>query len=173
MIKIYTDGSSRGNPGLGGWAVVVFKDDKYITYRAGYFPDVTNNRMELTAIRNALVNVKDWVDKGWIEENELVEIYSDSAYCVNAVNTWMLNWQKNGWTRDKGKEVKNLDLFKELYDLYYDGTTNISIKKTAGHCGIIGNELADALCSNKKDKIKEYLIQLGGWNDIVATRIYN
>lgn len=164
MFKIYTDGSSKGNPGLGGWATVVFADNEYITYRAGYEPDVTNNRMELTAILAALEYAKNVICA--LDENEEVIIYSDSAYCVNAINVWMHNWAKNGWTRDKGKEVKNLDLFKDIYDLYCDGTNNISIKKVSGHSGILGNELADALCSDNKKKTETILIALGAEQDL-------
>lgn len=163
MIKIYTDGSSKGNPGLGGWAIVIFADNQYITYKTGYEINVTNNRMELTAILTALKYAKNI---SLLDENEEIIIYSDSAYCVNAINIWIHNWVNNNWTRDKGKEIKNLDLFKDIYNLYYDGTDNISIKKVSGHNGILGNELADALCGNNKKKIKTTLITLGAEEDL-------
>ena len=163
MIKIYTDGSSKGNPGLGGWAIVIFTDNQYITYKAGYESNVTNNRMELTAILTALKYAKNI---RLLDESEEIIIYSDSAYCVNAINIWIHNWVNNNWTRDKGKEIKNLDLFKDIYNLYYDGTDNISIKKVSGHSGILGNELADALCGNNKKKIKTTLTTLGAEEDL-------
>ena len=163
MIKIYTDGSSKGNPGLGGWAIVIFTDNQYITYKAGYESNVTNNRMELTAILTALKYAKNI---RLLDESEEIIIYSDSAYCVNAINIWIHNWVNNNWTRDKGKEIKNLDVFKDIYNLYYDGTDNISIKKVSGHSGILGNELADALCGNNKKKIKTTLITLGAEEDL-------
>lgn len=164
MFKIYTDGSSKGNPGLGGWAIVIFADNQYITHRAGYELNVTNNRMELTAILTALKYAKNIIRS--LDENEEIIIYSDSAYCVNAINIWIHNWVNNNWTRDKGKEIKNLDLFKDIYNLYYDGADNISIKKVSGHSGILGNELADALCCNNKKKIKTTLITLGAEEDL-------
>ena len=164
MIKIYTDGSSKGNPGLGGWAIVIFTDNQYITYKAGYESNVTNNRMELTAILTALKYAKNIIRL--LDESEEIIIYSDSAYCVNAINIWIHNWVNNNWTRDKGKEIKNLNLFKDIYNLYYDGTDNISIKKVSGHSGILGNELADALCGNNKKKIKTTLITLGAEEDL-------
>lgn len=164
MFKIYTDGSSKGNPGLGGWSIVIFADNQYITYKVGYELNVTNNRMELTAILTALKYAKNIIRL--LDKNEEIIIYSDSAYCVNAINIWIHNWVNNNWTRDKGKEIKNLDLFKDIYNLYYDGTDNISIKKVSGHNGILGNELADALCSNNKKKIKTTLITLGAEEDL-------
>lgn len=154
MIEIYTDGSSKGNPGLGGWATVVYKDGEYITHRAQYEDYVTNNRMELKGLLCALLFANE------IKDEEII-IYSDSAYCVNALNGWILGWKKLNWNRSKG-ELKNKDLFQQLYNLYWDeesGTPmrkeNIIITKVSGHAGVIGNEFADALCSDNKEKINK------------------
>lgn len=150
MIEIYTDGSSKGNPGSGGWAAVVYKNNVLITYRADYEENVTNNRMELKGLLCGLLFANE------IAGGEKIIIYSDSAYCVNALNNWIVTWKKNNWKRGKNEEVKNRDLFEKLYPLYWneDGSkkANIEIQKVTGHYGVVGNELADALCSNNKKK---------------------
>jgi ribonuclease HI len=136
LVNIYTDGACSGNPGPGGWAmVVIYSDDTFIDY--GGEKQTTNNRMELTAIINALQYVYDRCATEWT-------IYSDSAYCINAINSgWIYNWIQNGWKTSKGDEVKNKDLWQEFMALYRLARPMVKFKKIKGHNGIAGNELAD------------------------------
>lgn len=138
---IYTDGSCQGNPGPGGFGVVVYEDDKnlYTTY-AQYCENTTNNREEIKAILYAMRNY------GCGAARPLV--YSDSAYCVNMFNEWIFSWERNGWKRSKNQEILNLDLIKEYWDLYQQGY-RIDLRKIKGHAGHQGNELADALATGK------------------------
>ena len=141
MIEIYTDGSSKGNPGTGGYGVVVLIDDviDYIFSEQEQY--TTNNQMELKAIIHALELIKTKY-----KENECI-IYSDSAYCVNMCNDWINKWAQNGWKTSKNEEIKNIDLIKKLYELLKVDFPNFVIKKCIGHSGNIGNELADAAAS--------------------------
>lgn len=107
-VIIYTDGACSGNPGPGGWgAILMYKDAKKEI--SGGMKETTNNIMEVTAVIEALKCLK-------VESD--VQVYSDSAYTVNAFNQgWIYNWMKNGW-RTSGKEpVKNKELWQELYAL--------------------------------------------------------
>lgn len=162
MFEIYCDGSSKGNPGKGGWATVIYKDGRYITHRAEYQDEVTNNRMELTALAYGLLFANN------LPEDEEINIYCDSAYCVNAMNDWILGWRKANWKRSKNQEVKNQDLFEKMYPLYWQENIqgiqkkkkNINILKVHGHAGIIGNELADALAADNKSKLNIIINQI-------------
>ena len=107
-VKIYTDGACSGNPGPGGWGAVLLYDDvkKEIS---GATKNTTNNIMEITAVLEALKLLKYECE---------VEIYSDSAYVVNAFNQgWIYNWQKNNWKTASKEPVKNRELWEELYKL--------------------------------------------------------
>jgi ribonuclease HI len=110
ILKIYTDGACSGNPGAGGWAALLL----YGTAKkeiSGFVPDTTNNRMELLAAINGLEAVKPKPDLK-------IELYSDSAYLVNAVNkNWLESWQANNWRTSDKKDVKNQDLWLELAGL--------------------------------------------------------
>ena len=138
---IYTDGSCQGNPGPGGFGVVVYEDDKNLyTTHAQYCENTTNNREEIKAILYVMRNY------GCGAARPLV--YSDSAYCVNMFNEWIFSWERNGWKRSKNQEILNLDLIKEYWDLYQQGY-RIDLRKIKGHVGHEGNELADALATGK------------------------
>jgi len=109
-LKVYTDGACSGNPGPGGWAAVLL----YGTAKkeiCGFVPNTTNNRMELLAAIQGLKAVKPQPDLK-------VELYSDSAYLVNAVNqNWLTGWQQNNWRTSDKKDVKNKDLWLEIIEL--------------------------------------------------------
>lgn len=152
MLKIYTDGGSRGNPGPGGFGVVLMNDNKIIyKYGKSFDSDVTNNQMELCAILHALDEI---ISKNGEEE---YIIYSDSAYCVNACNNWIWTWSKNNWINSKKETVKNTDLMKRLWKYISAPFPNFQILKCAGHSGIIGNELADALATSNEAKYEKIL----------------
>ena len=107
-VIIYTDGACSGNPGKGGWgAILMFGDIKKEI--SGSDKETTNNRMELTAPIEALKLLKKPCK---------VKLYSDSAYLVNAfLQGWIYNWQKNGWKTSDKKDVKNRELWEEIYKL--------------------------------------------------------
>ena len=133
-IIIYTDGACSGNPGPGGWAaVLVCGENKKEIY--GGNKNTTNNIMELTAIIEGLKALK--------QECE-VELYSDSAYSVNAFNQgWIYNWIKKGWKTADGKEVKNKELWQELYSL--TKKHKVTFIKVKGHSDVELNNRCDEL----------------------------
>ena len=107
MIKIYTDGSCLENPGDGGWAaIIIFDKQKKII--SGNQKNTTNNRMELLAPIEALKT---------LQINSEIEIITDSKYVKLGITEWINNWKKNGWKTANKKEVKNIELWKELDNL--------------------------------------------------------
>ena len=133
-IIIYTDGACSGNPGPGGWAaVLIYGEYKKEIY--GGSKNTTNNIMELTAIIEGLKALK--------QECE-VEVYSDSAYSVNAFNQgWIYNWIKKGWKTADGNNVKNKELWQELYDL--TKKHKVTFIKVKGHSNVELNNRCDEL----------------------------
>ena len=134
-IEIYTDGGCEPNPGKGGWGWVV--DDN--TYNSGGEENTTNNRMELTAIIEAIKWAKD-------EGHALILIFSDSKYCVKGFMEWMYSWERRGWKRGE-KELKNVDLWKDLWSM----KAGVVLKWVKGHNGNALNEFADELCTHEID----------------------
>ena len=137
MIEIYTDGACKGNPGPGGYGVIIFKDNILVNAIQQQFDYTTNNKMELSAILHALaiINNDYFLEK--------CIIYSDSSYCVNIANDWIYTWAKNNWMNSKQQQIENIDLVQNLYS-YVNGFCKFTIQKIKGHSGLIGNELADA-----------------------------
>ena len=133
MIKIYTDGSCLKNPGDGGWAVIIIRDDESKEI-SGSERDTTNNRMELLAPINALKEMK---------QNEQIEIYTDSQYVKLGITEWINKWVLNNWKTSKKEDVKNKDLWIELYNL----NKNLDIKWNCvkAHAGNTMNEKVDLL----------------------------
>ncbi|MGK7908326.1 MAG: ribonuclease H [Synechococcus sp.] len=136
--KIYTDGGCSPNPGPGGWGYVVVENGEPVHECFGGEPHSTNNRMELTAIIEAL----NYCQKN-AEQWGKVTIYSDSNLCVQTYNTWMSGWEKRGWKRSKGPVV-NLDLVKQLAAMK-KRSSNIQLVWIKAHNGETWNEYADRL----------------------------
>ena len=134
-IELFTDGACKGNPGLGGWGVLI-KNSKTLKELKGVQQQTTNNRMELIAVIEGLNS---------IQENAHIEITTDSMYVNNGINQWIDNWKNNGWKTAAKKPVKNKDLWQELDEL----VQNYSIKWiwVKGHSGHPGNERADQLAN--------------------------
>ncbi len=133
MIKIYTDGSCLENPGNGGWAAII-NDNGNIKKISGSEKNTTNNRMELVATINALKN---------IDTNNEIEIYTDSQYVKLGITEWINTWVKNNWQTSKKENVKNKDLWLELYNL--DKSLNIKWIWIKAHAGNPLNEEVDSL----------------------------
>ena len=148
---IYTDGSCLGNPGPGGFGVVILDDNENLikTYKERN-DNTTNNRMELSAILWAFFKYGVPAATGV----EPPTVYSDSAYCVNTFNNWMFSWAKNGWIKSDKKKPENLDLI-QLYHRYYQKGYRINLQKVKGHNGHKWNELADALATDDVEKAKK------------------
>lgn len=143
-IEIFTDGACSGNPGIGGWAALLrYKDvEKELS---GGETETTNNRMELTAVIEALKALKTVCN---------ITLYTDSKYVMSGVTEWMSNWKRNNWkTANKKGDVKNVDLWMQLDELIRQH--EIRWVWVKGHNGHPENERVDALARNEVQKIKE------------------
>ncbi len=147
VVDVYTDGSSLGNPGPGGWGTVVVYQDKIIKELGGYDNNTTNNKMELQAAIEAL----KYLIKSDIKE---VNIYADSAYVLGGVTNWIFGWEKNGWRTSKKEPVLNQELWKELISLVREFKGKINWQKVKGHSGHIYNDKADEIATNYAAKQK-------------------
>ena len=136
-VIIYTDGACSGNPGPGGWGtILMYKDTKKEI--SGGNPDTTNNIMEITAVIEGLKLLK---------EPCKVQVYSDSAYVVNAFNQhWIENWIKKNWQNSKKEPVKNKELWLELYALVKQH--EVEFIKVKGHSDNEFNNRCDELARN-------------------------
>ena len=133
MIKIYTDGSCLENPGNGGWAAII-NDNGNIKKISGSEKNTTNNRMELSATINALKN---------IITKEEIHIFTDSQYVKLGITEWINKWVKNDWQTAKKEDVKNKDLWIDLYKL--NKSLNVKWNWIKAHAGDPLNEEVDTL----------------------------
>jgi ribonuclease HI len=138
-VVMYTDGACRGNPGPGGWGVILSYRDRDKTL-SGYDPETTNNRMELTAAIEGLRALSRTCD---------IDLYTDSKYVIQGINEWIKNWKSNGWKTAAKKPVKNADLWQLLHA--QDNNHRVNWHWVKGHTGIEGNEIADALANEAID----------------------
>lgn len=132
-VEIYTDGACQGNPGPGGWGVILRYKGKEKEL-SGFDPDTTNNRMELQAAIEGLKAIK------WSME---VDLFTDSQYLRDGITKWLFQWKKNNWRLSNKKPVKNQDLWEQL-----EALAQIHHAKwhwVRGHVGHPENERADAL----------------------------
>ena len=134
MIKVFTDGACSGNPGIGGWGVVILINDSDPIFLKGGEIQTTNNRMELTATIKALK---------YFKEHQLITLITDSKYVKDGIKSWIANWKKNGWRTTSNKPVKNKELWVELDSQI--SKHNITWKWVKGHAGDRYNEKADFL----------------------------
>lgn len=148
MIEVHCDGACKGNPGPGGWALVMIVGGKEFTF-SGSEPETTNNRMELTAAVASLRLCRQSADKP-------VRIHTDSKYVINGITEWIHRWKRNGWRNSKKKPVENKDLWVELHDLARD-FKDIEWLYEAGHAGHKYNEQVDELASGEAFRLKDKL----------------
>ena len=139
-IIIFCDGSSKGNPGPGGWGAIVATERNVTELGAGT-AHTTNNRMELTAAIQALRSCGDMKEK--------IILHTDSEYVVKGMTQWLAGWQMRGWKTAAKKPVLNRDLWQELADAARG--KEISWQHVAGHAGIAGNERCDEIANSFAD----------------------
>lgn len=164
-IIIYTDGSSRGNPGRGGWGVIIADEDRVVEL-GGYEAMTTNNRMELRAAIEGLkvINNGQWIIRTKFpissemtnDEKDLktIEVRPDSQYVIKGITEWILGWKRNGWVNSKREPVLNRDLWEALDEAVskiHNNGTKTSWCYTPGHKGIPGNERADEIATGYAD----------------------
>ena len=147
FVEIYTDGSSKGNPGQGGWGAIIFDEEKVLEI-GGNEENTTNNRMEMRAAIEALKILPEGAE---------AKLHTDSEYLMKGITIWILGWQKNNWrTKDK-KEVLNKDLWQELWR--ETEKRKVGWKKVLGHSGHTLNErcdeIAQSLANGKQMKLFE------------------
>ena len=147
MIKIYTDGACKGNPGIGGWGALLVYNEQSIEIFDGEL-ETTNNRMELMAVIEALNHAASM--------NDDVQIYTDSSYVQKGIQEWIHNWKKNGWRSSNKKPVKNQDLWQRLDRL--NSSLNVDWFWVKGHAGHAGNERADFLANEGVKKIQQSIL---------------
>lgn len=134
-VIIYTDGACKGNPGPGGWGVVISRGERTKELHGGEFY-TTNNVMELTAAIKALEALKKPLP---------VRLYSDSQYLIKGMSEWMANWKANGWRTSGRKPVENLELWERLDAL--SAVHDVEWVWVRAHNGDPGNERADRLAN--------------------------
>ena len=136
QVEIFTDGACKGNPGPGGWGAVL-RTGGHEKELSGRAPATTNNRMELTAVIEALGALKSPCE---------VALYTDSRYVIDGITKWIFGWQKNGWKNAAKKPVLNIDLWQAL--LAAKQPHKVSWHWVKGHAGHPENERADKLASD-------------------------
>ena len=134
-IEIWTDGACRGNPGPGGWGALLRSGERERELHGGE-RDTTNNRMELTAVIEALAALK---------RPSQVVLHTDSQYVKLGITVWLSQWQRRGWRTADRKPVKNVDLWQRLAE--QAGRHQVDWRWVRGHAGVEGNERADALAN--------------------------
>ncbi|HAS84524.1 MAG TPA: ribonuclease HI [Candidatus Yonathbacteria bacterium] len=147
-IIVYTDGSSRGNPGPGGWGTIIATHERVVELGRGD-KHTTNNKMELTAAIEAISYVRD------LGGEYTIDMHVDSQYVINGITKWVAGWEKNNWLTSKKEKVLNRDLWEPLArvvaDLQMSGC-KISWHYTPGHVGIAGNDRADIIATMFADE---------------------
>jgi ribonuclease HI len=142
IVSIYSDGACKGNPGPGGWGALLVAGGRERELFGGE-AHTTNNRMELLAVIRALEALTRHCE---------INLYTDSQYVKNGIETWIHGWKRNGWKTADRKPVKNADLWHELDALAKQHT--IRWHWVRGHNDHPGNERADALANRGVDKIR-------------------
>lgn len=142
VVELYTDGACSGNPGPGGWAYLLKHPvTGRVRERSGGEVETTNNRMELTAVIEGLRA---------LARPSVVELYSDSKYVLNGLETWIHDWKRKGWRNSAKKAVKNRELWEALDGLR--GTHEVRFNWVKGHSGHAENDRVDELACVERDR---------------------
>lgn len=137
MTGVFTDGSSQGNPGPGGWGAVLVVDDQLVVEDYGSDSHTTNNRMELSAM---IVGLK------MVPPDQEVSVYTDSQLVVNILTKWAAGWKAKGWTKKSAGPIANLELVQEAFK-HAQQRPKVKIEWIQAHSGNRWNEYADALAT--------------------------
>jgi ribonuclease HI len=137
-VTIYTDGACKGNPGPGGWGVLMRSTDGSVKELSGGERETTNNRMEMMAVIQALSALKRPCE---------VTLHLDSQYVLKGITEWLAGWKAKGWKTAAKQPVKNVDLWQQLDQLVSQAGHRIDWRWVKGHAGDPGNERADALAN--------------------------
>ena len=140
-ISIFTDGACRGNPGPGGWGVLILLEGEEITLYGGE-DSTTNNQMEMMAAIKALE---------YFREKKSIELVTDSNYLKDGIEKWIHGWKKNGWKTSAKKPVKNQELWMKIDTLNH--FHEVQWKWVKGHSGHRENEIADSLANKGIDEL--------------------
>ena len=148
MITIFTDGSSRGNPGPGGWGTVVVNQEPgkgkgEVAELGGGEKETTNNRMELIAAIRGLSHAP---------KDEPATVFTDSSYVINGITKWVKGWKRNGWQTKSRQNVLNRDLWEQLDEA--TARAPVTWQYVGGHVGILGNERCDHIATSFADGMK-------------------
>lgn len=143
-LTIYTDGACSGNPGPGGWGVLLQYGNKEKTLKGGDL-NTTNNRMEMMAAIKAIEAVNETYT------GEII-LWTDSTYVMKGITEWIHGWKKKNWIKSDKKPVVNTDLWKVLDNL--NSQKNIQWNWVKGHAGVEGNERADELARQGLEEIR-------------------
>lgn len=148
-FTVYTDGSSSPKKAhrIGGWGYVAIKGD-YQVKDCGYEVDTTNQRMEMLAIIKGLEFIRTLASSN-IKIS--VSVFSDSRYCIDGITQWCHSWRSNGWKKSGGP-IKNLDLWKRLFDITHKQNLECNFNWVKGHSGDYFNEMADQLANEGKQE---------------------
>jgi ribonuclease HI len=139
-IIVFTDGAAKGNPGPGGWGVVIVTPDGHVTELGGGSRHATNNQMELTAPIAALQHLQRMPGAA--------ALYTDSTYVIRGMSEWIWAWRRRGWKTTEGKEVLNRDLWERLASLAQArGKDAVAWHYVRGHTGVPGNERVDEIAN--------------------------
>lgn len=146
-LSIYTDGSSLGNPGKGGWGAILI-GNKQVSELGEAHPDVTNNQMELLAVYKALEELVELGIRDYV-----ITLYSDSSYVVNGINDWVHGWQERGWKKADKKPVLNKDLWQDIVRIkeFVESDNKILFEHIKAHAGHVYNERADDIARGLAD----------------------
>jgi ribonuclease HI len=141
QIVVFTDGASKGNPGPGGWGVIIATPEGYVKELGGGAALTTNNKMELTGAIQALAHLRNTAGP--------VSIYTDSTYVIQGIREWIHGWKRRGWKTATGTDVLNRELWEELSNLTAArGPAGIIWHYVRGHVGVPGNERVDVIADS-------------------------
>ena len=141
QIVVFTDGASKGNPGPGGWGVIIATPDGHVTELGGGAVVTTNNKMELTGAIEALSHLQG--------TRGPVSIYTDSTYVIQGIGGWVHGWKRRGWKTAAGTDVLNRGLWEQLDALASArGARSLAWHYVRGHVGIPGNERVDEIADS-------------------------
>lgn len=147
-VQVYIDGSSRGNPGPGGYGVVFIDASKKIFEYGGRELHTTNNRMELQAVIEAFKIAEEYLNTCLHDRHMCLEFCSDSTYVVNGITQWLSGWKSKGWRTASKGQVLNQDLWKSIDAYVQKFGTVVRFSKVAGHAGVEHNERADTIATS-------------------------